>query len=446
MTGRLTRRERWFVGVGAVLAAAIGAGYAVMLAPARSVEPSEEVAEEVQAPPREFTEADAPLPEFVERLRREGVPTTLREAAARDVPRSDVNAELQIEAALIPLEIGFVKDGEPRTWPWMGASALDEETPEALAQLAPLAPLLDDVVGSLSKALAHDRCRLRPDEQGADPDMGPLRTRLRAQRALAAASLVLPAPERRIEACRCLLRFGRLDEPTTVLDHSGELALVAAGMTTMRHGVEHGTIDPVAAHRALDGLLAASAFERLSPSLTGEVGASLDLARRALHMSAEDRRRIGVLREPTAAERAVIARQVVAGIEAMRAVAALPRTPRSEFLRKVRAAANVDAPMAKMLPPFALRLVRSDAAAGLARIALAAAEYRATHGDFPASLDELRPMFADGVPLDPFTDAPFVYEKTATGARIASQGRLTDETPLDEATLREKCLVWDLKR
>jgi hypothetical protein len=55
-------------------------------------------------------------------------------------------------------------------------------------------------------------------------------------------------------------------------------------------------------------------------------------------------------------------------------------------------------------------------------------------------------MFADGVPLDPFTDAPFVYERTPAGLRIASFGRLADEDALDEETLRERCLVWDLKR
>ena len=48
--------------------------------------------------------------------------------------------------------------------------------------------------------------------------------------------------------------------------------------------------------------------------------------------------------------------------------------------------------------------------------------------------------------LDPFTDAPFVYEKSATGVRITSAGRLADEEAIDEATLRERCLSWDLKR
>jgi hypothetical protein len=97
-------------------------------------------------------------------------------------------------------------------------------------------------------------------------------------------------------------------------------------------------------------------------------------------------------------------------------------------------------------PKIAEMLARADAVTRLARIALAAAEHRATHGDFPASLTDLKWAFPDGVPLDPFTDAPFVYARTATGVRVSSAGRLAEEAPLDDATLRTRCLVWELKR
>ena len=102
--------------------------------------------------------------------------------------------------------------------------------------------------------------------------------------------------------------------------------------------------------------------------------------------------------------------------------------------------------VAIMYPKLVRAITQTDAATRLARIALAAAEHRAKHGDFPASLDELKPMFPDGLPLDPYTDAPFAYARTATGARIASLGRLAEETPLDDATLRERVLVWELTR
>jgi len=91
-------------------------------------------------------------------------------------------------------------------------------------------------------------------------------------------------------------------------------------------------------------------------------------------------------------------------------------------------------------------VVLTEACRDLTRIGIRTAEACVVHADFPASLDDLKPMFPDGVPLDPFTDAPFVYEKTATDVRIASVGRLPEDKPLDDATLRKRCLVWELKR
>jgi hypothetical protein len=99
------------------------------------------------------------------------------------------------------------------------------------------------------------------------------------------------------------------------------------------------------------------------------------------------------------------------------------------------------------VPTLADRWCRADAAQRLARVALALTEHRAKHGDFPASLDELKPAFpAGGVPPDPYTDAPFVYEKTATGVRIASEWRLADDPDLDADERRDRALVWELKR
>src|SRR5207247_290315 len=91
-------------------------------------------------------------------------------------------------------------------------------------------------------------------------------------------------------------------------------------------------------------------------------------------------------------------------------------------------------------------LAASDARVRLARVALALGEFRATHGDFPSSLDDLRSAFPDGLPLDPFTDAPFVYERVPDGVRVASRGRLASEPAMifDEAAA--DVLGWELKR
>lgn len=94
----------------------------------------------------------------------------------------------------------------------------------------------------------------------------------------------------------------------------------------------------------------------------------------------------------------------------------------------------------------ALLLSRTDANLRLARLALAATERRETTGAWPASLDDLRDMFPDGVPLDPFTERPFVYEVRGRAVRIASAGRCDDEPAVSEQELIDDGLVWTIER
>ncbi|MEM8883162.1 MAG: hypothetical protein AAGD14_03750 [Planctomycetota bacterium] len=61
-----------------------------------------------------------------------------------------------------------------------------------------------------------------------------------------------------------------------------------------------------------------------------------------------------------------------------------------------------------------------------ARLFLALHVHKQQHSEFPASLDELAPLFPDGIPLDPFTDQPFVYER---GVKITG-GEPPREFPL----------------
>jgi len=49
----------------------------------------------------------------------------------------------------------------------------------------------------------------------------------------------------------------------------------------------------------------------------------------------------------------------------------------------------------------------------LTRVAMALLEYRQTHGEWPQDLAQLGKM-----PLDPYTEAPFLYERRGRGARI----------------------------
>ena len=58
----------------------------------------------------------------------------------------------------------------------------------------------------------------------------------------------------------------------------------------------------------------------------------------------------------------------------------------------------------------------------LTRVALGLAAYKAERRTYPARLDELAPAYLPDVPTDPFTDAPFVYARTADGYRLYSVG------------------------
>jgi hypothetical protein len=52
---------------------------------------------------------------------------------------------------------------------------------------------------------------------------------------------------------------------------------------------------------------------------------------------------------------------------------------------------------------------------GLTVISLALAAWKVDHGTFPDGMDSLSPEYLNPVPLDPFTDQPFIYRRTEKG-------------------------------
>jgi hypothetical protein len=58
----------------------------------------------------------------------------------------------------------------------------------------------------------------------------------------------------------------------------------------------------------------------------------------------------------------------------------------------------------------------------LTRVALALGAYKADRGAYPAAISELSPAYLPELPADPFTDAPFIYARTADGYRLHSVG------------------------
>ena len=135
-------------------------------------------------------------------------------------------------------------------------------------------------------------------------------------------------------------------------------------------------------------------------------------------------------------------------LERMRRVAELEPADAVELHRAIREVdRESDGPIdAGAWHVYHRRLAELDAARALARVALAAAEFREREGRWPESLDALAPMFPEGVPVDPFDRRPFDYALTDGKARISARGRFEDAGPeRSEKERRELALVWSLE-
>ena len=79
----------------------------------------------------------------------------------------------------------------------------------------------------------------------------------------------------------------------------------------------------------------------------------------------------------------------------------------------------------------------------LFHVALAVHAFRETNGVWPRSLDELEPLFRDGVPVDPWTGRPFPYGTGPDGAlRLGPHGAASEADP---ATLERTGALWVLR-
>jgi hypothetical protein len=391
--------------------------------------------------------SDAVFLDYVSAMCARGEPLTV-DALAGPMPPHGENAAPELDAALSWVE--GTLGGESK-WPAWVIGQLRKDAPKQSAAVE-FADRLAPFAERAERALTRPRCRFRPTVVRRDADrMAPVTSELQVAVLLGTRARFAGDFGERVAACRTLAQFAcRLE---TIDPVEWDIALDAMHLVvwTLRSEVESGT--SVGAARApMDAALAASWLPR---------GASRWRRRRVEFIQgfAEDPHRVVpplsdrlaslfAFRSPRPGGDPWPAAEVVACCEFLRKAAGLPTTSFVEWSSAYR---HVDVPgRHAAYVPRELELMRTlsqtDAACRLARVALAVAERRAVDGDFPATLDALRPMFADGVPLDPFTDTPFVYERTPTGVRIASVGRLPEDAPLDEPTLRERCLVWDLKR
>lgn len=403
----------------------------------------------VQRQPRQRStdpDAYAEFRRYVEDRRAAGKPTTLRELLGPDPPDAD-NAGVEIKAALdaVTAELGD-ESTWPKCGPW-GMTPIEDATPEEVEELRQFVKRFGPFLDRVATALDRPRCRFPVPDLPGELYERSIRPMQRTSRILMAVANSDAGAGERTNAIRTLLQLVRKEEPVGAVSLMVDCAATASALRAIRSGVESGKLDLAQTRVPIGELLRSDWISRgpefvdlqLVELLSGyaawidgritEFGAAVD---------ASD------LETPAAAE-------VVAAAELMEQVAGVPTSPFAAYAQKLgeiremgEQRDDVSASFAPMPSLIVRRLAEVDAATRLARVALTVAEHRATHGDFPGSLDDLKPMFPEGVPVNPMTDAPFVYAPTPTGVRIATEVRSDDEE--HEQNLRDKCLVWDLKR
>jgi hypothetical protein len=401
-----------------------------------------------------------PLEDYVAKLKADGEPVTMAQAIGAPPSTEENGAPGIVEAWR-----EFVRrNGELESWnvagPWRRKDYWDWTTTELsdVDAAALRAALVDAKRVFDAVEAARTKPRFRLDDSGADRAVEGVLSLL-AVRAVVAADSV-----ERLSGMQQLAWIATRWERCDVRSERAAALAMRRAAAGVRIGLVRGDVDAAAARARLDAALATPWLPRFRAVVRFQRAQEIERANDPDFFEFPDRSRnakpspLVVMHErarelvrtwreggryPWHSPALLVARLSVYDL--------FEKLPTESYVRMRNAAIEIRSRVGEFsdiewLGPNAWDLTHTDACCRLARVALAVAEHRAKHGDFPASLDELKPMFPDGVPLDPYTDAPFVYERTSAGARIASVGRLSEGKPLDDTTLRERCLVWELKR
>jgi hypothetical protein len=411
--------------------------------------------------------SEQPFHDYIAKLRAEGAPTTFDELNG-PMPLDAENAAPEIEAAYeaFVAEFGPPADWPAGAWNWeiFPRSEEDLPAPEDLAALTAFADRARPFAERIATAISRPRCRFALRQgtvlpgltSGASYAVGnslPLLDDVARHASDAAV---------RLDACRTLaLIAARLE---TRGFSETRLAMDAADRCAgaLRAGLADRSITPSLARATLDPLLRARWLPRLPACvrfdaaefafeygalLAGRYGPTAGALERAARDVDDTVARMGGSSRPRRWEPGH-ADEIVAACEFARATAAIATDSYAAFHREYRALEERhEPPHGRRGSHFlAAALTHLDAEIRLARVALAAAEFREERGELPASLDELRPRFDDGIPLDPFTGASFAYLRTADGVRVSSPGYLPEEPRSDQSSWRDRGLVWELQR
>lgn len=416
---------------------------------------------------------EAAMEEFVAELRARGEPVTLAEMEPPGPePRHNGASDLAIAYRWLEAQLDAVDAQVGGYWslhyagPWdfdleepWNEHATAEQIEELRVFLGGLAPFFEQVAAATARSeivwplppSANDMSIFGPPDPRSHDRW---RT---ARQLLEARASVADSPEDRLRAIESLVAFDRRVRLRTQLDHLLAAAHSRTDCVTLRDGIEAGRIDPVSLRGRIDGLLTGGRVSMLPRVLRATRMAAIDVFPSLLDGSAQKSvRTVNRLLDPNKQGRKRGIGEKVADavadatdglrfdwrayLDDLRALDAQippegdgdPDTdPALPQLEKWLAIANL------------LRQLRSaDAAEALARVALAACEHRANHGTWPLSSEDLSPLFPQGVPIDPYSGAPFLMALEADALTLRACP--PDSAGLTPETLRMWGLEWRL--
>jgi len=407
-----------------------------------------------------------PVDDYIARVEASGRPTRVREVVGADPP-PETNGAADIDAASKWLA---AKKGDLPGWPVVGPwrsvesgtwddGVTDDERRALDAYFADAAPFFERLAAGLTKP----RLRTPFGEGAAGDELPDVNVRWRIFQVLGALASCSTKEEVRLDATELLAKLAGRIENNTYLDEYVSSIGIDYAASAVRRGLARDGADAASWRARLDPPLSTTWLSRFPGAVRRERAFQLDYLRTAdlSKLSGDTSRSMSAPRTFKQLVKRVHAlfsssgevesppvitpRDLVRGLEATErfetvSADSYPRLAAEiDAVVKAAPAGTSKAGTQSWIATAAANLAAADAKSRLARIALAAAEHRAKRGDFPASLDELKWAFPDGVPLDPLVDASFVYEKTATGVRIASSAPPADVD-------RPELFVWELKR
>lgn len=423
----------------------------------------------------------------VDDLRTKGFAVTAADHAARTVvpeptPPTDPSAPAaEAPAALADAWAALVAAvGEPETWnvtgPWDAAAKdpwFETATPEAKEALAARLDALDLHLRALERSAVRGAFPRRTSSFALDGSESSLSRDLqvvtKVSRVLGASASAHRDPRRRLDAAQALLRLGARGERNVVLVLMVAAACTHSGLRAARDLVESSALPASEVRAACDPELRRPLSAALPDAVRGEIAFLAEFARRAGRPSvgAETVRWKDVWRR---SELAQILRSLggdddhgFGGSDPRSAAMFLTVMAEIAELRaddvRVFHAGAWEAAMRPARPPRGIewlggmirRTAATDAAASLARVALAAAEVHAREGRWPSAPSDLAAAFDGPVPVDPTDGNPFTFTSDGTGLRVGGRGVLPDFDPSNPADLstvpgaRDACLAWDLR-